>query len=87
MKNVHVKNHVVIGLSIQISGFNSMEILTKLLDFTGYPGNHLRTWVELVHKPLEWFPGTSPEDKFYNIVCDSLNHLREYASCSPCVVI
>lgn len=39
MKNVHIENHIVIGLSIQIFRFNSMENLAVLLDFTGHPGS------------------------------------------------
>ena len=87
MKNVHIENHVVIGLSIQIFRFNSIENLAVLLDFTGHPGSPLETRLESVHKTLEWFPGTSPENKLYNIAYDSLNPLREYVCCLSCVVI
>ena len=41
MKNVYIENHIVIGLSIQIFRFNSMENLAMLLDFTGHPGGPL----------------------------------------------
>ena len=60
-----------------------MENLAKLLDSTGHPGSPLKTWVEW-EKTLDWFPGTSPKDKFCNMVFDSLNPLGEYMLVAPC---
>lgn len=50
VKHEHIKNHVVLGLSIEIFGFNSVAILAELLEFPGHPRSPSSTWLQSVRQ-------------------------------------